>query len=162
MGVLRDLLLAALVLSGAVLGSQVPRFVQEYEQRLGGARQESARQLDAFRSLAAREALPFDRYVARLLESPDEPTVGIGRTIAETQRRSGSLESQASMIENAPRLMKPLFLLRHYDRDLLAAAWAKFEATLTLDPAFAGLGALLGWLLTAVLTALGGRRRIAG
>ena len=150
MRALRDLFLVVLVLAGAVLGSQVPRIVQEYEQRLGGAKQEAARQLDAFRALAAREDLPFDRYLARLLESPDAPTADIGRTMAEMQRRTAGLEAQASMIETAPRLLKPLFVLRHYDPDLLRATWDKYEATLTLDPAFAALGALLAWALNAL------------
>jgi hypothetical protein len=74
------------------------------------------------------------------------------------QRRSGGLDAQAAMIENAPRLLKPLFVLRHYDRDLLAAAWAKYESTLTLDPAFAALGALLGWLLNSIAWAPLSRR----
>ena len=150
MGALRDLFLVVMVLAGVVLGSQVPRIVQEYEQRLGGARQESSRQLDAFRALAAREGLPFDRYLARLLESPDAPTADIGRTVAEMQRRSAGLERQAELIGNAARLLKPLFVLRHYDPDLLRATWDKYESTLTLDPAFAGIGALLGWLLNSL------------
>ena len=153
MPLLRDLSLAVLVLAGAVLGSQAPRIVQEYEQRLGGARQEAARQLEAFRTLASGEGLPFDRYLARMLESADAPTVGIGRTVAAMQRRSAGLDQQAELIENAPRLLKPLFVLRHYDRDLLRAAWAKYESTLTLDPAFAALGAFLGWLLNSLVWA---------
>ena len=37
MGMLRDLVFLVFVLSGAVLGSQVPTFVNAYAQRLGCA-----------------------------------------------------------------------------------------------------------------------------
>ncbi|HEX6012469.1 MAG TPA: DUF2937 family protein, partial [Geminicoccaceae bacterium] len=40
-------------------------------------------------------------------------------------------------------------LLRRHDPELLAATWAKYRYTLTLDPAFAAAGALLGLLLNA-------------
>lgn len=161
MRALRDLFLAALVLAGAVLGSQLPRIVQEYEQRLGGARQEATRQLEAFRSLASAEELPFDRYLARMIESTDVSTAGIGRAVAGMERRSAGLDKQAALIENAPRLLKPLFVLRHYDPDLLRATWAKYESTLTLDPAFAAVGAFLGWLLNSLAWAPLRRRAVA-
>jgi hypothetical protein len=44
--------------------------------------------------------------------------------MAEMQRRSGGLDAQAAMNRERAAALKPLFVLRHYDRDLLAAAWA--------------------------------------
>jgi Protein of unknown function (DUF2937) len=149
--VLRDLTLALLVLAGAVGGSQVPRFVQEYEQRLGGALQEATRQLEGFRAAAAGAGLDFAAYLERLRASGDPALAGTGAAIGASEGRAAALAAQARALERAPRLAKPLVLLRHHDRELLVAAWARFGWTLTLDPGFAALGALAGWLANAAL-----------
>jgi hypothetical protein len=50
-------------------------------------------------------------------------------------------------------------LTRTYDQSLLRATWNQFAVTATFDPAFGGIGLLLGWLLNALLWALVPRRR---
>ena len=95
MRALYDLTLAAAVLIGAIGGSQVPRFVQEYEQRLGGAFQEASRQLAEYRRVADESRLPFPAYVQRLTTSPD----AVGR-----RRRAGpSLRSTPGPPTSTPR-----------------------------------------------------------
>ena len=54
MRLFRDTTLVVLALLGAIALSQVPRFVQEYEQRLGGALQEARRQLGQYEILGAK------------------------------------------------------------------------------------------------------------
>ena len=66
MRALQELTLVVAILAGAIGGSQVPRFVQEYEQRLGGASQEAGRQLAAYRRVAEAAGQPFADYLRRL------------------------------------------------------------------------------------------------
>jgi hypothetical protein len=159
----RDATLVALALAGAVVLSQAPRFVQEYEQRLGGALQEARRQLAEHGRLASREGLSLGAFAHRLAASPDRSVAGIGALLGEQAGRAASLDRQAQALESAGHLAKPLVLLRRHDPELLAAAWAKYRYTLTLDPGFAALGALLGLLLNAgswsLLAALGRWKR---
>jgi hypothetical protein len=156
---LQELSLVIVVLAGAIGGSQVPRFVQEYEQRLGGASQEAGRQLAAYRRVAEATGQPFADYLRRLSGNEDPSVAATGRTIAATEVRATGLGAQAEALERASRLLKPLVLLRRHDPELLRATWARFEPTLTLDPGFAALGVLLGWLLNALLWGLARRRR---
>jgi hypothetical protein len=158
---LYDLTLAAAVLIGAIGGSQVPRFVQEYEQRLGGAFQEASRQLSEYRRVADDSRLPFPDYVQRLITSPDSSVAATGRAVAAVDTRTADLAAQVRALEQAPRLVKPFLLLRAYDADLLRATWERFQTTLTLEPAFAALGAMLGWAVNALLWRLPTRRRKA-
>jgi hypothetical protein len=159
----RDATLVTLTLAGAVVLSQAPRFVQEYEQRLGGALQEARRQLAEHERLAAREGLALDAFAHRLAASPDRSVAGIGALLGDQSERAASLGRQAQALDAAGHLAKPLVLLRRHDPELLAAAWAKYRYTLTLDPGFAALGALLGLLLNAgswsLLAALGRWKR---
>jgi hypothetical protein len=158
---LYDLTLAAAVLIGAIGGSQVPRFVQEYEQRLGGAFQEASRQLAEYRRVADESRLPFPDYVQRLTTSPDASVAATGRAVAAVDTRTADLADQVLALERAPRMVKPFILLRDYDRDLLRATWERFETTLTLEPSFAVLGALMGWAVNILLWRLPSRRRKA-
>jgi Protein of unknown function (DUF2937) len=154
MRTIRDVTLVVLTLLGAIGFSQVPRFVQEYEQRLGGALQEARRQLAQYESLARNEGLPLEAFWQRLGASGDRSVAAVGRSIGAQAERAASLGAQAQALENAGRFMKPLVLLRQHDPELVAATWAKYEYTLTLDIGFAAAGALAGLLLNAVLWAV--------
>lgn len=158
---LYDLTLAAAVLAGAIGGSQVPRFVQEYEQRLGGAFQEASRQLAEYQRVADESRLPFADYVQRLATSADPSVAATGRAVSAVGVRVADLAAQVEALERAPRLLKPVILLRGYDPDLLRATWERFAATLTLEPAFAAIGALLGWVANTLVWRLPRRRKAA-
>jgi hypothetical protein len=142
--------------------SQVPRFIQEYEQRLGGALQEATRQLDEFRRNAEAAGLSFNEYVGRHLDSPDTALRATGKTIQGSVVRVADLREQSQHLTDASKLTKPLMLARIYDRSLLRATWDRFAVTATFDPAFGAAGLLLGWLLNALLWALVPRRRSYG
>jgi Protein of unknown function (DUF2937) len=158
---LYDLTLAAAVLIGAVGGSQVPRFVQEYEQRLGGAFQEASRQLAEYRRVADESRLPFPDYIQRLTTSPDASVAATGRAVAAVGARSADLDAQVQSLQRAPRIIKPFILLRDHDPDLLRATWERFETTLTLEPSFAAVGAIFGWAVNALFWHVPVRRRKA-
>lgn len=149
MRVLRDLTLVLLVLGGAVGFSQVPRFVQEYEQRLGGALQEAQRQLLRYQDLAGSDGTPVDTLSRRLAANADPAIAGVGRAIGEQAWRAANLEAQAAALAAAGRFRKPFILLRNHDGELLAATWAKYAYTLTLDLPFAAIGALAGLVVNA-------------
>lgn len=159
MRLLRDLTLVTLVLAGAIGFSQVPRFVQEYEQRLGGAVQEAQRQLDRYDTLARQNDLTVAGLGQRFAASADPAVAGIGHIVQEQTGRLEDLRAQAQALAAAGRLAKPLILLRHQDPAILAATWAKFGYTLTLDPGFAALGATAGLVLNALVWWAPYRRR---
>lgn len=159
MHLVRDLTLVLLVLGGAIGFSQVPRFVQEYEQRLGGALQEARRQLDRLEVLARRSDLTLEAFAERSAASTDPTLAEVGRIVGEQMARVADLSGQAQALAAAGRLAKPLVLLRRHDPELLAATWARFAYTLTLDPGFAALGVLAGLCLNALLWWAPYRRR---
>jgi hypothetical protein len=139
--------------------SQMPRFIQEYEQRLGGSLQEATRQLDEFRRNAEAAGVSFNEYVGRHLDSPDTALRATGRTIQNSVVRVADLREHAQHLADASRFVKPLVLARTYDQSLLRATWTQFAVTATFDPVFGAVGLVLGWLLNALLWALVPRRR---
>ena len=142
----RDLILVLLVLAGALGGSQVPRFVQEYEQRLGGAQQEDAREMAQFEALAGTQGLHLDAYLGRLSGSPDPAIRATGVTVAGLRLRLAELDRQVRLLRTAGWLGRPFVVLINGDRDLLHGTWRTFRFGLTVDPAFAAIGILMAYL----------------
>jgi hypothetical protein len=162
MRLLHEITAIALAVLVGFAVSQVPRFIQEYEQRLGGAFQEASRQLDEFRRNAETAGLSFNEYVGRHLDSADAAMRATGRTIQNSVLRVADLREQAQHLESASKFAKPVALTRNYDAALLRATWDRFAITATFDPAFGVIGLMLGWLLNALLWLLVPRRRAYG
>jgi hypothetical protein len=112
---------------GAVLFSQLPEFIQQYLQRLGGHLDEARRQLEQFRAVAAQSDLTLDQLIARNLGST-EPTVrGLGRVIQETMARVDTLAAADAAIRQASILSRPFVFLRHLDLSIVHATWTIFK-----------------------------------
>jgi hypothetical protein len=162
MRALHELTAIALAVLVGFAVSQVPRFIQEYEQRLGGALQEASRQLDEFRRNAEDAGLSFNEYVGRHLDGSDAALRATGRTIQNSVLRVADLREQVQRLSDATKFGKPVVLCRTYDGSLLRATWDRFAITATFDPVFGLIGLVLGWLLNALLWSVVPRRRAYG
>jgi len=112
---------------GAVLFSQLPEFIQQYLQRLGGHLDEACRQLEQFRAVAAQSDLTLDQLIARNLGS-GEPTVArLGRVIQATTERVDALAAADAAIRQASMLSRPFVFLRHLDFSIVHATWTIFK-----------------------------------
>lgn len=149
MSVLRDLVFLAFVLGGAILGSQVPNFVDAYAQRLGGALDEARSTLDSFERAAAAADLSFDDYRRRMAASEDLAFRRTGDAVERLIDRVVVLTALRQKMEEAGPWSRPLVVMRSHDRMILERAYAQWQPSLTIDPRWGGVGLLLGWLLHA-------------
>jgi hypothetical protein len=109
MRALQELTLIVAILAGTIGGSQVPRFVQEYEQRLGGASQEADRQLAEYRRIAEATGQPFADYLRQLSGNEDPSVAATGRTITASEARhrpEGSSRGPGASVP-APEAARP-------------------------------------------------------
>lgn len=157
MSLLRDLSLLVFILSGAIGGSQVPQFVQQYVQRLGGALQIAQEYIGKYEPLAQDDGLAVGEFARQLAESTDPRVAGLGQAVQAQVERTMMLEEHAKLLAAAGPLVQPWELVRHHDAELLAGTWRDFRYTLTLDPAFAAVGTLWGLILNTVLWSILGR-----
>ena len=156
MSAVRDLILIVFVLGGLLGASQIPEFIQEYEQRLGGARDETTRLLSGFKAIARRSGETLSTYAARLADDQDASVGGIGKEIQGLVRRNKTLSDHSESLTASHRLLKPWFVAQDGDREIMAAAWDAFHFTLTLDPEFSFIGLVIGWLVHAIISVLTG------
>jgi len=112
--------------AGAALGSQLPEFVQQYLQRLGGHRDEAARFLDAL----ARAGMPADSPI---------------RVAAE--QRFHALDHALGEITLNTGFGRLVTFFETADWEIARAAGRAFRPAVPLTPeglAFAGIGLVLG------------------
>lgn len=151
---IRELALIALIVTGGIGASQIPQFVQEYEQRLGGASDEADRQMAEYEKVAQQAGMILSTYIALLKSNSDARVIATGETISKLQTRAQGLRQQRRELSQSMRLLKPVVLAQHYDRDLLNATWQQFHLSLLLDPIFGALGLILGWFIHMLIWAI--------
>lgn len=151
---IRDILLIGFALAGLLAASQIPGYVQEYEQRLGGARDEVARLLSEFTAIAQRSGKDLASYTTLLIENEDASISATGREIMGLSAREERLGAHAEELAAGSRLMKPMILIGNGDREIMGATWKAYNYTLTLDPEFGAIGLGVGWFIYIILSAI--------
>lgn len=106
---------------GAVLFSQIPEFMQQYVQRLGGHLDEARRQLERFREAAAQAGMSLDAWIHLMTGNSDPSVARIGQIVEETRARVQTLAADESAIRTAAPLARPFVFLRHADPQIVRA-----------------------------------------
>ena len=121
--------------AGAASGSQLPEFVQQYLQRLGGHRDE------AF------------RFVQMLKSQGTDASAAV---VSLAQERADSLARAFDAIAQASDILRPAIFLRYADVDVVQATWELFRPAVPLTPAgliYGGIGLLMGIVVVNLLIA---------
>jgi hypothetical protein len=112
---------------GAVLFSQLPEFIQQYLQRLGGHLDEARRQLDQFREVAAKSGLTLDELAAQSQANAEATVARLGQLIHDTAARVDALAAADAAIRGASILTRPFVFFRHVDLSIAGATWTIFR-----------------------------------
>jgi len=151
---IRDIFLIGFALAGLFAASQIPGYVQEYEQRLGGARDEVARLLQEFAAIAERSGKDLESYAALLVANDDPSISETGREIMGLSERQIAMAEHSDTLGASSRFMKPVVLIKSGDREIMAATWKAYRHTWTLDPEFGAIGLGIGWFVYIILAAI--------
>lgn len=144
---IRELVLIFFIVFGGIFASQAPQFVQEYEQRLGGALDEATFHLSGYKEVARQNNLSFEQYIRILIENPDENASDTGRIIGQLAERAETLKRQLDAISLAPHLTRPIAVLQNSDPEIFSATFDNYKLSLTLDVTFGVIGLILGYMV---------------
>lgn len=152
---------------GAVAFTQVPEFIQQYLQRLGGHLDEARRQLESFTQVAAMSNLTLPQLVERTAQNSDEAVAKLSGVMREAMERVDHLSAAMDAIRNASAWTRPFVFLRHLDPAIAKATWAIYKPavpTTVEGLVYAGFGVLVIWglyygLIRYPVTAILRRRR---
>lgn len=129
---LKSLVDGAAAAGGAAVVSQMPEFVNQYLQRLGGHRDEAFRFVQILKSQGAEVS---------------------SAVLALAEARAASLAQSLDIITQAGEFSRPVIFLRYLDPDVARATFDVFRPAVPLTPAgliYGGIGLILGVALINV------------
>jgi hypothetical protein len=141
----------ALGLFGAVAASQLPEFVQQYRQRLGGAIDELSRVVARFDTDALANRLTREGALDKLAQSPDDLVRRRARDAEANIQRLAKLEDQRRAMREAGPFTRVLRFFLAGDDELISATLKDFEPAVPTTGeglVAAALGFVAGWGLT--------------
>lgn len=143
---LSELLDRIFVVLGALLLSQVPLFIQQYQQHLAGHVAELQYQIDAMEEIAGKTGKTLNEFIQKFISSSDLDFSAQGRLMSAMVERFTQLSEALTSLENASILTKPFIFLAHSKYMIVNETWHSFELGLTFT--FEGLVyALVGMCL---------------
>lgn len=112
---------------GTVAFSQIPEFMQQYLQRLGGHLDEARRQLGQFHNAAGQSGITLDRLIAQTSSNPDTAVAKLGSVMTESVARVDELQAAQNAILTASIWERPFVFLRNVDSEIARATWQIFK-----------------------------------
>lgn len=112
---------------GTIVFSQIPEFMQQYLQRLGGHLDEARRQLAQFTQVATQSGLTLDRLITQTSVNGDPAVARLSSVMTESVERVTTLESAQSALLHASVWSRPFVFLQHLDHSIARATWTVFK-----------------------------------
>ena len=131
---------------GTLAFSQIPEFIQQYLQRLGGHLDEARRQLGQFHNAAEQSGITLHRLIEQTSSNPDAAVAKLGGVMTNAVTRVEQLQVAHSAILTASIWEKPFVFLRNVDSDIARATWQIFKPavpTTVEGLVYAGIGMLV-------------------
>jgi hypothetical protein len=112
---------------GTIAFSQVPEFIQQYLQRLGGHLDEARRQVAQFAQVAEQSGLTLDHLIGQTSANADTAVSKLSGVINAAVARVDTLSAAQTAIEHATLWERPFVFLRHVDPAIAHATWSIFR-----------------------------------
>lgn len=138
------------VIVGALLGVQIPLFMQQYTQRLSGHVAELNQMVNNLRVLAFQSNKTLDEYIAKFLASSDQDFSRQGEFMQGVVSRWQQLSDTLGSMQASSICTRPFVFLRDLQYDIAKPVFYSFEPglNLTLEGfSYAVLGAVMGFCL---------------
>ena len=110
-----------LCILGAVAFCQLPEFIQQYLQRLGGHLDEARRQVAVFQSSATQFKLTLPQFIERTSSNGDPAVAQLGGVMQGAVERVDHLAAAEAALRNASLWEKPFVFFAHLDRSIASA-----------------------------------------
>lgn len=109
---------------GALLFSQIPSFMQQYQQQLSGHITELNFQLTLLRQIADKSGKSLDEYIKKFLNSEDPDFSRQGEYLQNMVIRYVDMSSSYVQLKDADVWHRPLVFVNNYYHDI---AWKTYD-----------------------------------
>ena len=134
---------------GAVAFAQLPEFIQQYRQRLGGHLDEARRQLAEFVAIASRSKLSLPQFIERTSTNSDATVAQLGGAMRNTVLRVDELVAAETALSHSSLWAKPFIFFQHIESGIARSTWEIYR------PAIPTTGEGLVYAVAGMLTLLG-------
>jgi len=147
----------------AILGLQLPAFIQQYSQRVGGHLNEALGHLDRYRLLAAKN---YDgniqQLIAHLKNNPSEKLSSVGTLVEDLSARTEHLQASYNSLQQSNFLKRVFSFVRDLDLDIAKATLEQYQWSIPLTTDAALCAIITATTITALFSLLGflGRKLI--
>jgi Protein of unknown function (DUF2937) len=137
-----------LCVCGAVLFSQGPEFMQQYQQRLGGHLAEAQRQLGLFRDAATQAGATLEQFIIQTRANPNAGLRQLGSVMNDAAERTTSLQTAYDALLHASLWARPFVFFRHLDLGIAQGTWTAYRPAVptTIEGLFYALAGMLVFL----------------
>ncbi|HNU91413.1 MAG TPA: DUF2937 family protein [Spirochaetota bacterium] len=135
---------------GALIFVQVPVFITQYIQRLGGHVDELARVVNQYRASAADTGKTLEEYVRRFLSSSEADFVSAGANMQGNIDRLADIELALEQLTNAGPFSKFFYFLKNIDLEITRATIKNYTPGMNISlegAVYALVGLLVGMLV---------------
>jgi hypothetical protein len=134
---------------GAVAFAQLPEFIQQYRQRLGGHLDEARHQLAEYTAIATRAKLSLPQFIERTSTNSDTLVSQLGTVMRNVVLRVDELTTAEAALSHASLWQKPFVFIAHVDAGIARATWDVYL------PAVPTTGEGLCYAVAGMITLLG-------
>lgn len=142
-------------LACAVVLLQMPLFMSQYAERLGGHVEELHYQMDAVQKFASKSGYSLKGYIQQFFEDKSPVVSSQGEYLMQLQQRTQRLEKDAWRLQKATALSRPFVFLTTLDGQIAKNTFASFQpgVSFSIESAlYALVGLVLGNCLFLVFS----------
>lgn len=119
--------------AGAVIFSQIPSFLVQYQQRLGGHVDELAILIKKYKAAASDNGRTIEEYIGLHLQSSVKEFAASGKIMSGNIERFTELSSSLKNLSESSGLFKFIHFLKDADSDIFNAAYKNFVPGLSFS-----------------------------
>lgn len=142
---------------GALLFSQIPSFMQQYQQHLSGHISELNLQISLLRQIAEKSNKSLDEYIKKFLDSDDLDFSRQGEYLQNMVTRYVDMSSSYVQLKDADVWHRPLIFLRNLYSDIGWKTYENYEFAIIFSLeglVYALLGFLFGFCVFFLIKSL--------
>lgn len=143
--------------AGAIVFIQIPSFLVQYQQRLGGHVDELARLIRKYKIAAADNGRTVEEYIGLHLQSNIKEFVSTGKLMSENMERFTDLSSALKSITESKGIIKLFQFLKNIDMEIFKGALKNFVPgiSFSIDTLLYGfLGIVLSMIIYHIIRRL--------
>lgn len=136
------------VVLGALMGAQLPEFIQQYKQRLAGHVAELQKIRDSLENLAKQSGTNLDQYIQKFLTNQDPDFASQGDFMKGILTRLDQLEGALNDLMTNGGWKQPFIFVKGIQWDIAQSAFSDFVPGLSLNLEgiiYTLLGAVIGY-----------------